>query len=46
MGELSYICYIYEDNLYNKTVLRSEGDYTYQILSDEADSLISWLKSL
>ena len=46
MGQLSYICYTYEYNLYHKIVLRSEGDFTYQILSAEADSLINWLKSL
>jgi len=46
MGKLTYSCYMIENNMYRKIILKAEGDMTYQIKTPGADSLIIWLKTI
>ena len=45
MGQTNYICYYINSNdLYQPVILSSDGDFEYHRTSEEAASLVQWLK--
>ncbi|HHM02203.1 MAG TPA: hypothetical protein ENJ15_04265 [Caldithrix abyssi] len=46
MGQKMYSCFIYNNGLYEKILLKTEGDWVYQLKVAEADSMVKWLDTV
>ncbi len=43
MGQKMYNCFVYDNGTYKKILLKTEGDWAYQLDVAESDSLVKWL---
>ncbi len=46
MGQKMYSCFTYDNGIYKKVLLKTEGDWVYSLESAESDSLVKWLDGI